>query len=817
MPLEKGATSGRAADCDQTRDRGSGAFSLGLGMANALISPSAEGDSDSDSDDDDFAPSRARATRANSNSPLSSSYQRQPQQQQQQVSMSSSPLSPNFGGGAGRPGGQGTGQGKGRESWSAAAAAVGARPHDLASQNPPSLKMLNLKSGSLGPNSATGGSGSAQVQVNPTVLRRPSASEVLAQVQAQQARAAAAQQGGKGSASNADAQNTAFQPSNSVPAVPPLPSPFRQAVEAGASAGLTQAAAASHSLGGRGGGWQLHDLPSPSSRSFPADAPGRASGRGDFEASQHPQQQQKPKRPVSPRRSALVDNLGLRSPNPFTAAAAAAADTSQQQQQQGQSRELLPTFDNGSVLNNGGKGSGSGSIGAPMQNPFIAPSERAGGDGSSAYPNGNAPPYSITTGQSQQQQQQSGGGQRTTPPGPLRNPLPASAMPAPTSVGRAGFSDSGNPYNSGSGALLPASSGGHGAPPSLPQPTHLGRQPSQKRRSIFRRSLAAVTAFGAGVGGSGYQNQQQEQQMQQGRYPPLSQQPQQPGMGAGVGVGLRAAAPPPDRRRSAFRKSMAWLIGQSAPPRLADGIGDSPSLADEKREAMQRKQEYYLGVAGDGEEWDVNGSGAKFWRRFSAMQRHTQDKSDPLTQSSEAFQRKMARGRKRMKIGISLAGLAIIAAIISVVIWHNRNEMPSTSSNPKVYQQIDGNTNTGVSAGATNAAGSGSGSEAQVADTSNAEGSTPVATTSTRRKHHGGNGHRRAHALGVRGLAGEDADEDEGDMPNTLLYVHNPATASVIGRVAHDGRMVRRVSKSHGGLGRPALAGQPTSAPRLLR
>jgi hypothetical protein len=191
---------------------------------------------------------------------------------------------------------------------------------------------------------------------------------------------------------------------------------------------------------------------------------------------------------------------------------------------------------------------------------------------------------------------------------------------------------------------------------------------------------------------------------------------------AGVGSGERAIAPQ-DKRKSAFRKSMAWLMGQSGPPRLAPGIGDSPSIADEKREAMQKQQEYFFGVAGDGEEWDVNGNGAKFWRRFSMAQKHAMNKADPVTKSSERWLIKSASGRKRMKVFVSVFGLAIIGAIIGIVIWRNKSETPSASASslPSVQSQVYGGVSSMSSIGqqAIN-------TDAAVATTS---------STSTRRKH----------------------------------------------------------------------------------
>lgn len=122
------------------------------------------------------------------------------------------------------------------------------------------------------------------------------------------------------------------------------------------------------------------------------------------------------------------------------------------------------------------------------------------------------------------------------------------------------------------------------------------------------------------------------------------------------------------RKPSALRKSMAWLLGPPpapAPVRLAPGMGDSPSIAAEKQFRAQG-QDAYLGGGGDGSEWDVDGSGAAFWKRFSIAQRHAQDKSDPLTRQSEKYVHSQQRATKTMRVLIALALIVVVGLAVGL-------------------------------------------------------------------------------------------------------------------------------------------------------
>ncbi len=785
-------------------------------------------DEDDDDDDDDMMglPPAARARRmaakeakllARSRKLQAQAQQQQQQQQQQQAQ------SQRFQAQQQQPAATSS-----RNSWSRAAAAVGERPPDSASQNPLSLKMLQLKSGSL-PNSApapgfnaksaplrsptgaapgaaagafagpgasgTSGNGSgngatsprateaqlsyqqrmqqqqeqqlrevqqrqaamlaaaksqsqAQAQsssnslmpaARPEVTRRPSATEVLAQ--ARQASSSNSPQQQQQQSTPAVPQPKAQSPGYVAPHLRDVLQQVQGATGAslngGNAANPTATATATNGetirFGAPGGGAGAEDA-SRVSRGFkladgssgddwrknaiPANAP-TAAGAGAAAPK---------KRSGSPRRSALIDNLGLVSP-------AIPPPSSS------------PSAGPGSMPNPHGGPAARGQAPAMAPNPSASSGRSIEGagpfsDAARAGPQ-QAPAFSFPAQQQQGQQQQgrrpadqlpmarktsmrdASGNRAPAPaaltlnppaargPGGAAAPPPPVAPALPTPVPHVAGMPVPNPHQpqqqqypqpAGVPMSMPSPHGQGGPPayaPPVPMPQaqvnparNVQRQTS-KRRSLFRRSLAAMGMMGAANAPSaGYQaigGPASGAGAPHGAPGAQNGQPTPTEVRAGVGAGprptARAQANPQDpRRRSAFRKSVAWLMGQNAPPRLAPGVGDSPSLYEEKREAEQRKQEYYLGVAGDGEEWDVNGNGATFWRRFSTAQHHAADKSDPVTKSSQRWLLKSAAGRKRMKIFVSLVGIAIIGAIIGIVLWRNKrtDKTGSLVTNPDV-------------------------------------------------------------------------------------------------------------------------------------
>lgn len=128
------------------------------------------------------------------------------------------------------------------------------------------------------------------------------------------------------------------------------------------------------------------------------------------------------------------------------------------------------------------------------------------------------------------------------------------------------------------------------------------------------------------------------------------------------GAGLQrkpSAAGPLQRKPSALRKSMAWLLGNPPPVRLAPGMGDAPVVDKEGKEA----KDPFLGGGGEGSEWDVEGSGRAFWKRFSTAQRRALDDRDPLTQTSKEYVDAQARKNRKVKISIYVFLIFILALI----------------------------------------------------------------------------------------------------------------------------------------------------------
>ncbi|PWY97482.1 hypothetical protein BCV70DRAFT_65147 [Testicularia cyperi] len=195
-----------------------------------------------------------------------------------------------------------------------------------------------------------------------------------------------------------------------------------------------------------------------------------------------------------------------------------------------------------------------------------------------------------------------------------------------------------------------------------------------KRQSIFRRSMAL---FGGGPG--------------------LSQDTSGRGEHYHAGPQSRQGAPP-QKRQSLFRRSMALFGGNSGPsmptpqPARMAGPPQPPPApvprvqglkADYEKPDHPRKSQF-LGAGGEGAEWDTQGEGAKFWRRFSMAQKnaHTQK----LEAGSREWMASMATGKRKLII-ISVLGLtALVGIIVGVIVWReivapsgkDSSDMPSS-------------------------------------------------------------------------------------------------------------------------------------------
>ena len=75
----------------------------------------------------------------------------------------------------------------------------------------------------------------------------------------------------------------------------------------------------------------------------------------------------------------------------------------------------------------------------------------------------------------------------------------------------------------------------------------------------------------------------------------------------------------------------------------------------------------FLGAGGEGAEWDTNGEGAKFWRRFSMAQKTAG--SHKLEDGSRAWMTSMASGRKKLIVMGVIAIVSLVGIIVGVIVW----------------------------------------------------------------------------------------------------------------------------------------------------
>ncbi|PWN43158.1 hypothetical protein IE81DRAFT_98218 [Ceraceosorus guamensis] len=276
-------------------------------------------------------------------------------------------------------------------------------------------------------------------------------------------------------------------------------------------------------------------------------------------------------------------------------------------------------------------------------------------------------------------------------PGPYNQPVPSASAPR-RPMGPSQPNGYGPPGGPG-GSAMPRPQGPNGGPPPpFPQPRGPGfsqspgpqqRQMQEKRQSnVFRRSMAFLTGGG------------QDGQVPQRR----------PSNGP--------------KRQSVFRRSMAFLTGRPPPqPASEDDDENAPQprvrgFVDEK--PRSRTKSTYMGASGMGDEWDVNGAGAKFWKRFSAAQ-HRAENGDP---TSEAYRRRALNGRRRVKILVTIGLIGIIAAVAGIIIW--REGIEHTTDTPG---SIDRSSNGGTyipPSGSHTQAERGDGAASQAAPTASA-------------------------------------------------------------------------------------------------
>lgn len=172
------------------------------------------------------------------------------------------------------------------------------------------------------------------------------------------------------------------------------------------------------------------------------------------------------------------------------------------------------------------------------------------------------------------------------------------------------------------------------------------RPQQQRRQSIFRRSVAFMTGNG-------------------GPQPQENNAPQP-----------RPSKEGSNNRQSLFRRSMAFFGGpKPAPPPAAapaepdDANCPAPRVRGfNEKEAVDRRSQYW-GGGGQGSEWDTDGVGSKFWRRFSAAQKHADNPADKMEMTSRTLRQKVLAQKKAATWLAGVGGVLIIAAVVAIVIW----------------------------------------------------------------------------------------------------------------------------------------------------
>lgn len=272
--------------------------------------------------------------------------------------------------------------------------------------------------------------------------------------------------------------------------------------------------------------------------------------------------------------------------------------------------------------------------------PLVSP-PRGGGGGGGGSAGGPSPPMNS------QMRQPPPGYNNGPPPHAGRGPSP---MGAPQSYARAapgpGFSDSQRPSQ------------------------------DQRRQSIFRRSMAFMT------GNSGPNASQGNNYGDAGP---------QPRVGGGGGGG---------NRQSIFRRSMAFLSGNNNRPAPApapenpDANCPAPRVRGFDEKEVRDRRSQYWGGGGQGAEWDTYGQGSRFWRRFSAAQKHAQAPNDKMEMTSRTMREKIAAQKKLATWLAGLGGILIITAVVAIVIWRESKSSPQDANPGSINKGEHGGTDT---------------------------------------------------------------------------------------------------------------------------
>ncbi|SPO27124.1 uncharacterized protein UTRI_10585_B [Ustilago trichophora] len=560
-----------------TYDRDSGAFGLGLGMLGG-----SDSESDTDSDDD----------RSPQNNPALDKLKRAKDSD--------------------RP-----------DSWTDRANAVGHRPPDNASQNPPSLKLMALKSAKeradLSRSSQDERNSSLAVDNNfvDRTSRHGSTIGFAGHPMDNQRPSRSAE---AGNSSKRLSARTAL--TKQLGLASPNPEAFGASQSRGASPNQ------------RAAPQDYFDSRAPNAT--PARSPPRNAGPPSIDvnrAQQHAYAQRNDHGMPSPMGSASTPNSAtpLRSPGYGPDGMPSPNYPHGQGQMPPNVLQRGPPSPYGQRGPPGGP-SGPGDFGRGNQHPYNNTSPTRQGPGSgppNGGPNG-AHPSSLQA-----------GGARPPPNSMQRGPGPQG--------------QNGPPQNRGP----PGSNGNFG-------PSFSDAPGPSKRQSIFRRSMAM---FGGGP-----------QAGPPGNGPPRGQ--------------------PQQKRQSLFRRSMALLTGGNnnnggAPPPQGGQQMRMPAPNAPRAPAAPRVQglqndwekpdhprkSQFLGAGGEGAEWDTNGEGAKFWRRFSMAQKNAG--SQKLEEGSKAWMASMASGRRKLIVMGIIALVSLVGIIVGVIVWREIvSPSGSTSDEP---------------------------------------------------------------------------------------------------------------------------------------
>jgi len=120
-------------------------------------------------------------------------------------------------------------------------------------------------------------------------------------------------------------------------------------------------------------------------------------------------------------------------------------------------------------------------------------------------------------------------------------------------------------------------------------------------------------------------------------------------------------------------------------------------LQDDFEKPDHPRKSQYLGAGGLGAEWDTQGEGAKFWRRFSMAQKTAG--TNKMEDGSKAWMASMASGRRKLIVMGVIALVTLVGIIVGVIVWREIvSPSGSNSSEPSSSYKANIGGNNGDSA-----------------------------------------------------------------------------------------------------------------------